>query len=226
MAAVPTATLPTANLPSALPLLPRVAAGDDGAMRQLMRRFEPLVRSIAYRRDHAGAGDDLVQETMLRLWRAAHRFDPARGSEPSFVAAVARNAAIDMSRQRAARAAIPTADIDTLAPPVSSPTEHVADVLAVRAALRSLTTDERELVRLAYFEHLTQQEIAERLDLPLGTVKSRTFQALRVLRSHLRGDRAAPRRRPTTPFMSADCTSEVHFADRNDRATEEARACA
>ena len=179
----------TAVLAPPAPLLPLVAAGDQGAMRQLVRRFEPLVRSIAHRRDHHnGSGDDLVQETMLRLWRSAHRFDPERGTEPAFVAAVARNAAIDIARHRATRPATPTADIASLVPPAASPTEHVADAMAVRAALRHLTPGQRELVRLAYFEHLTQQEIATRLGLPLGTVKSRTFEALRVLRRALTGE--------------------------------------
>ena len=128
-------------------------------MGQLVRRFEPLVRAIARRRDHhSGSGDDLVQETMLRLWRSAHRFDPDRGTEPAFVAAVARNAAIDMARHRATRPVTPTADIASLVPPGASPTEHVADAMAVRSALKHLTPGQRELVRLAYFEHLTQQE--------------------------------------------------------------------
>lgn len=179
----------TAVLAPPAPLLPLVAAGDQRAMGQLLRRFEPLVRSIAHRRDHrAGSGDDLVQETMLRLWRSAHRFDPDRGTEPAFVAAVARNAAIDMARHRATRPVTPTADIASLVPPDASPTEHVADAMAVRSALQHLSPRQRELVRLAYFEHLTQQEIANRLGLPLGTVKSRTFEALRVLRRALAGE--------------------------------------
>jgi RNA polymerase sigma-70 factor, ECF subfamily len=178
-----------ATLAPPAPLLPLVAAGDQGAMGQLVRRFEPLVRAIARRRDQqGGSGDDLVQETMLRLWRSAHRFDPRRGSEPAFVAAVARNAAIDMARHRAIRAAVPTADIGDLVPPTAPATEQVADAVAVREALVRLTPRQRELVHLAYFDHLTQQEIADRLGLPLGTVKSRTFEALRVLRGALAGE--------------------------------------
>ena len=81
MAAAATAVL---NPPT--PLLPLVAAGDQRAMASSCARFEPLVRAIAHRRDHhAGSGDDLVQETMLRLWRSAHRFDPtAAPSRPSW----------------------------------------------------------------------------------------------------------------------------------------------
>jgi RNA polymerase sigma-70 factor, ECF subfamily len=93
-----------------------------------------------------------------------------------------------MARHRAIRAAVPTADIGDLVPPTAPATEQVADAVAVREALVRLTPRQRELVHLAYFDHLTQQEIADRLGLPLGTVKSRTFEALRVLRGALAGE--------------------------------------
>jgi RNA polymerase sigma-70 factor, ECF subfamily len=167
------------------PLLPLVAAGDEGAMRQLMRHFTPLVRSVGRRVNASGSTDDLVQETMVRLWRFAHRFDPRQGSEPTFVATVARNAAIDMARREARRPAVATADTDAVAPAEPSAADQVANVMTVRAALTTLPPRQREILRLAYFEQLTQQEIAERLDIPVGTVKSRTFQAMRALRSSL-----------------------------------------
>jgi RNA polymerase sigma-70 factor (ECF subfamily) len=166
------------------PLLPLVAAGDQGAMRHLARHFTPLVRSIA-RRMGAAAPDDLVQETMLRLWRSAARFDPARGSETTFVASVARNAAIDLARREACRPAVPTAEIGQLAPPSPAEAERVTTALTVRAALDRLPAAQREILRLAYFAQLTQPEIAERLEIPLGTVKSRTFQAMATLRAFL-----------------------------------------
>jgi RNA polymerase sigma-70 factor (ECF subfamily) len=186
-----TATLP-APPASSRPLLVRVAEGDDGAMTQLVHTFSPLVRGIARRHQSTGSNaDDLVQETMLRLWRSADRFDPAKGNETGFIAAVARNAAIDLLRRRATRPSVPVAEPEELASmqangPTTSATDRVATALTVRAALRSLPPAQRELLRLAYYEHLTQPEIAERLGLPVGTVKSRTFQALRTLRSVLR----------------------------------------
>ena len=105
------------------------------------------------------------------------------------MAAVARNAAIDMARHRATRPVTPIADIAA-----AGPAWRLTDRAGGRrpwpcgSALARLTPDQRELVRLAYFEHLTQQEIATRLGLPLGTVKSRTFEALRVLRRALAGE--------------------------------------
>ena len=190
LALSPVAMAPPALLPPAL--LPRVAAGDESAMRQLIHRFTPFVRSLARRLGtRASATDDVVQETMLRLWRAAGRFDPARGSEQTFVAAVTRNAAIDLARREACRPGLPTSDIGDLTAPVPTEADRVATRMTVRNALVRLPATERELLRLAYFEQLTQQEIAHRLQLPIGTVKSRTSHAFRSLRALLEDDEPA-----------------------------------
>ena len=167
------------------PLLPLIAAGDDRALGQFVRRFTPFVCSVARRMGATTGTDDLVQETMVRLWKSAGRFDPARGSEPTFVATVTRNVVIDRARREAARPSVPTADAHELAPPVEPAADSIATRLAVRAALSQLAPAQRELVRMAYFEQLTQKEVAVRLGLPLGTVKSRTFHALKELRSFL-----------------------------------------
>jgi RNA polymerase sigma-70 factor (ECF subfamily) len=169
-------------------VLARLAAGDTDAVAELMQTYAPLIRSIARRHGAGPAGaDDLVQETMVRLWRAADRFDPGRGNEKAYVAAVARNAAIDMSRRTATRAtAVPTPEPDEWQDPVPPAADHVATRVTVGRALATLTDERRELLRLAYFEGLSQAEIALRLEIPVGTVKSRTFQALRLLRSVLR----------------------------------------
>ena len=180
---------PTLAITPSRPLLPLVAAGDEGAMRQLVRHFTPLVRAVARRTGtEPSVADDLVQETMLRLWRFAHRFDPDRGSEPTFVAAVARHAAIDLARRRACRPESPTADVDAIAGSARGPMEQAATVVTVRGALASLSPAQRELIRLAYYERLTHAEIADRLRVPIGTVKSRSFQAIRTLRGVLHED--------------------------------------
>jgi RNA polymerase sigma-70 factor (ECF subfamily) len=171
------------------PLLVRIARGDHDAMTELVDTFTPLIRAIAHRGPSiGGSADDLVQETMLRLWRSADRFDPARGTETTFVATVARNAAIDLARRRACRPVVSLADTDEVAPAEGTATDAVATAVTIRGALAQLPVTQRELLRLAYFEHLTQPEIAERLHLPVGTVKSRTFQALRRLRQILRDE--------------------------------------
>ena len=173
------------------PLLPLIAAGDERALGQFVRRFTPFVCSVARRMGTTTGTDDVVQETMVRLWKNAARFDPARGSEPTFVATVTRNVVIDRARREAVRPSVPTADVHELAPPIEPASESVATRLTVRNALARLAPGQRELVRLAYFEQLTQKEIAERLGLPIGTVKSRTFHALRELRGLLQETPAA-----------------------------------
>ncbi len=173
------------------PLLPLIAAGDERALGQFVRRFTPFVCSVARRMGTTTGTDDVVQETMVRLWKSAARFDPARGSEPTFVATVTRNVVIDRARREAARPSVPTAEVHELAPPVEPAAESVATTMTVRSALADLAPAQRELVRLAYFEQLTQKEIAERLGLPIGTVKSRTFHALRELRGLLQESPAA-----------------------------------
>jgi RNA polymerase sigma-70 factor (ECF subfamily) len=183
------------------PLLPLLAAGDREAMPQIAKRFTPLIRRIAQRRGAGGGQDDVVQETLLRLWRSAGRFDPERGTEQAFVATVASNTATDLVRRTMCRPSDATADIEAVAPPTAAVADRVADAMSVRAALAQLSPAQRELLRLAYFEHLTQVEVAERLGIPIGTVKSRTFQALRNLRAVLEPDGAS--RRPAMPDVAA-----------------------
>src|SRR5262249_55411141 len=122
------------------------------------------------------------------LWRSAGRFDPERGNEPGFVAAVARNAAIDMSRRRATRTSIPLAEPEELVPPVPSPTEGVVTSVTVRGALATLPPAQRDLLRLACSCPPSEPETAGRLGIPVGRVRSRTFRARGVLRAVLRDD--------------------------------------
>ncbi len=122
-----------------------------------------------------------MQDTFIRIWRSAHRFDPARGNAGGWVMTIARNAAIDQHRRRPPVAAELTAE------PVDDDDAFDALVtgLLVREALEALTPAHREVLELAYDRELTQTGIAERLGLPLGTVKSRTYHALRELRDAL-----------------------------------------
>src|SRR5262249_6638778 len=138
-----------------------------------------------------GLAEEATQQAFLKAWRAAGSFDPDRELGP-WLASIARRTAIDVSRREAVRAADP---LDSVAPgepalmttPESA--EAVYDVWAVRDAVAQLPDDEREIVRLQHFEDLTHAEIGERLGLPVGTVKSRSFRAhkkLAILLGHLR----------------------------------------
>lgn len=173
-------------------LLRRVAAGDRGApLEELYDRYHRRVWAVGLRRlRDRGAAEDLVQETFVRLWRAAPRFDPERGTVGALLMTIAYRAASDLGRRRAGEAPVVSLDVesaDTPADPAAG-TEQEEQLLLrdeLQAALATLSDDQREILRLHFQEDLTQTQIAERLGLPLGTVKSRVFYGLRHLRTAL-----------------------------------------
>lgn len=132
----------------------------------------------------AGLAEDLVQETFVRLWRSAARYDPARSSVRTFVFTLARRAAVDLWRRRGA---IPIELEEPAAPDGAGNEayEHLLLRLAVGEALGELSEAHREVLVLQYREDLTQAQVAERLQIPLGTVKSRTAYALNSLARYL-----------------------------------------
>lgn len=162
-------------------LLKAVAAGDHAVLGELYDRYAGLAYGLAMRilRDAADA-QDVVQEVFVQVWRQAGRYDSARGSPEAWVCTIARTRALDRLRRRAARRE------GVAVPPAPSTRPPAADeALSVRSALRSLSDEQREALELAYFEGLTQSEIALRLGEPLGTVKSRIRTGMMRLREAL-----------------------------------------
>ncbi|MFL6206684.1 MAG: RNA polymerase sigma factor [Acidimicrobiales bacterium] len=162
-------------------------------MRDVYREFGRLVFSLAYRvLGSRELAEEAAQETFLKAWRAAADFEPGRELGP-WLATIARRTAIDIHRREARRATAPLVEVDEDEPSlVELPpgVDRLYDVWAVRQAIDELPDDERDIVRLTHLEQLTQPEVAVRLGLPLGTVKSRSFRAHRRLAEqlgHLRG---------------------------------------
>ena len=131
------------------------------------------------------AAEEVVQDTLVKVWRSADRFDPQRGSVETWVFTIARNCATDHLRRRAARPRAATGLED--APPVPSPAEvdRVLEGWALGEALQALSPEHREAIIEVHYRGRTVRETAERLDLPEGTVKSRVYYGLRNLRLHL-----------------------------------------
>jgi RNA polymerase sigma-70 factor (ECF subfamily) len=130
-----------------------------------------------------GLADELVQESFVRLWRTADRFDLERGTVAAYLFVIARSIAEDLRRRPSSR---PLALIDeeqVRAWPADA--DRIINALAVQDALASLSVANREVLILAYREGLPQSQIAERLRVPLGTVKTRMFQGLRALKTAL-----------------------------------------
>lgn len=166
-------------------------AGDSQAIRLLYREFAGPVMAVAASivRNPADAAD-VTQQAFIKAWQSAHRIDVTRRIEP-WLFTIARNTAIDMLR---ARDRHPRISIDLVAEPADSSVESIDDAWQrwqVRQALDRLPIDEREICRLSYLLGFSNQEIAERLRLPVGTVKSRARRArsrLAKLLAHLAND--------------------------------------
>lgn len=158
--------------------------GEDVGVRAVYERFSGPVYAAAHSvlRDHDLA-NEAVQETLVRAWRAADSFDPRRGLAP-WLYAIARRVAIDIYRSRRHLSGGPPEDdaIVTLPPEMDT----IWEAFQVRAAVDRLPAEERAIVRLAHFDQLSHAEIADRLDIPVGTVKSRSHRAHRRLATWLR----------------------------------------
>lgn len=123
--------------------------------------------------------EDLVQRVMTRLWQLADRYDPSRGSVRTWVFTIARTSCIDLHRAQ------PPAGVEASTPGEAAIDDDIEQLLhaeLIRLALDRLSPDHRQVVDLSYFAGLTQVEVAARLGVPLGTVKSRSFYALKALR--------------------------------------------
>ncbi len=163
----------------------RFAAGDDEAVTAVYRRYAGPIFTVAMsalgQRDLA---DEAVQTTMLKAWRSAGSFDTSRELAP-WLYAIARRVAIDIYRRESRTPlADELGDDDVAVVPLSF--ERTWEAWEVRAALDKLPPDERDVVRLSHMVGMTQQQIAEHLGVPLGTVKSRSARAHRRLAALLR----------------------------------------
>lgn len=173
-------------------LVARVAAGDRGdPLIDLYQRYAGRLYGLGVRLlGDEGSAEELVQETFVRLWRGAGRYDPAKASVRTYVFTIARRAAVDFRRRPASRPIAGAYEQDaTLEAEVDEPAGESYDRLLlsldVRDALRGLSLKHREVLELHFDEDLTQTQMAERLGVPLGTVKTRAYYALKALRLEL-----------------------------------------
>jgi RNA polymerase sigma factor (sigma-70 family) len=170
----------------------RFCQGDPDAVRSIYRSYGRLVYAVAYKvLGERGLAEEATQQAFVKAWRAAASFDERRELGP-WLAAISRRVAIDVYRREALRAAQPLDEVNPGDPALSSPPESaeaIYDVWEVRQAVGQLPADEQEVVRLQHFDGFTHMEIAERLGVAVGTVKSRSFRAhkrLAELLGHLR----------------------------------------
>jgi len=169
----------------------RLAAGDRDAVAELYVRHAARIMGLAIRivRNSSDA-EDVVQEVFSQAWRTAPNYQPARGSVAGWLLMMARSRAIDRLRSRQPRRDVDDRpDLDGLPADVAPVSEQLIasqQVAHVREAMTALPVEQRTALELAYFEGLTQSEIAERTQTPLGTVKTRIRTALTSLRRSVR----------------------------------------
>lgn len=173
-------------------LVADVARGDERALATLYDRTSRIVYGLALRIvREASCAEDITLEVYAQVWRTAERYDPDRGAVSSWLVTLVRSRAIDWLRSRRGRNWRVEETLDEASPlPDSRPTPELATIEAgraqlVRRAMADLPPEQRKMIELAYFSGMTHSEIADRSDLPLGTVKTRLRMGVLRLRELL-----------------------------------------
>ncbi|MFT5431870.1 MAG: RNA polymerase sigma-70 factor (ECF subfamily) [Myxococcota bacterium] len=168
-------------------LIATIAEGDRGALAELYDRYSGLLLAIARRVVRQGReAEDLLHDVFLEVWRHAGDFDVRRGSVRTWLCMRMRSRALDRCRlARLSKAvSLPDSVLEQQQSTLEDPSSR-ADHSRVREALATLPTEQREVLLLGYFEGLSSSEIAERVGVPIGTVKSRVAAGRNKLRSIL-----------------------------------------
>jgi len=172
-------------------LILRLQEQDPLALEQLYDRYSPMTYGVILRiAGDAAAAEDLLQEVFLKLWERAKTFERDKGSLGTWLIAMARNRAIDYRRSVEGRMAKRSVGLESM-PSAGLPHMEEQYVLRldriakVRTALEALSESQRRVLELAYYEGMSQTEIATRLGQPLGTVKALMRRGLKVIKDSL-----------------------------------------
>jgi RNA polymerase sigma factor (sigma-70 family) len=174
-------------------ILERVAAGDSAAVEECLQRYGGLVWSLARKLcpNHADA-EDAVQEVLIEVWRHANRFDPQIASEATYITMIARRRLIDQFRKRGREPDTTSIHEETVesASRHERQTEIEEEAARARRYLEQLRPEQQQILELSITRGLSQSQIAEATNLPLGTVKTHARRGLIRLRELLGADQA------------------------------------
>lgn len=169
-------------------ILQRIAAGDNAAVDECLTRHGGVVWALARRAcPNRADAEDAVQEILLQVWRSASQYDPAVASEQTFIAMLARRKLIDRFRRGKNKLPSQSLEPETVVEsrPESDPLEVNEDVARARQGLEQLRPEEKQILKLSIEQGLSHSQIAESLQMALGTVKSHARRGLTRLRDHL-----------------------------------------
>ena len=164
----------------------RLVAGDEGALEESYQLYGPMVRRYLRRFVGVDDADDLLQVVYLELWRSRERIDPTRPLE-AWLFGIARKRAIDSLRRRRHDVVSVDSVRDLVGDDGVDFVNQIAWSAEVHGALMSLAYEQRAAITLSFFGGLTQTEIAEQLEIPLGTVKARMARGMRILTTAILG---------------------------------------
>lgn len=171
-------------------LLASIAQGDEKALARLYDDYSAALFGVIQRitgdREKA---EEVLQDAFVRIWRSASTYDAERGRAFTWMLNIARNAAIDVVRTKGHQMKEKIRDLDKHVYRLDSGDAPQGDHIGMDRVLAGLTEENRQMIDMAYYQGYSQQEIADRTGLPLGTVKSRTRSALTQLREMLQHER-------------------------------------
>jgi RNA polymerase sigma-70 factor (ECF subfamily) len=174
----------TAEVPVGHDVESAFVRGDEDALRLAYDEYGRLVYSFCARSLDPERAKDVTQEVFLSAWRARERYNPEKGRLGAWLMGIARNRVIDNVRSEK-RHSDRRADEDTIELSTEAEVDKMSDKMLVADALKELPERSREVIMLAYFHDLTHPQIAERTNIPLGTVKSDIRRGLARIRQHL-----------------------------------------
>jgi len=174
----------------------RIRSKDQIALEELYNRYERLVYSFAYRlTQNSQMAEDIIQEVFTKIWNSNALYTEDKGKFTSWLLTITRNTSLDILRKKGKQQEVGLLDKDAeqMKSPIEEMPEHMLEWkekgTVLRKAINRLKEEQRTIVELFYYHGLSQETISRKLDIPLGTVKSRIRLALQHLRRHLETER-------------------------------------
>ena len=178
------------SLPPEIPddeLLAQLKKGEELSLYKLYQMYAgPLLGIIIKFIKYDDLAEDVLQETFVKIWKSIDKYDPEKGRLFTWMARIARNTAIDYLRGQACAKILKTTDIDVASPNVDKRNyvSYNTDTIGIKELINVLPQAQKQILDLVYFQGYTQLEVSDRLQIPLGSVKSKIRYAILVLRAH------------------------------------------